>query len=292
MADFLMREDAPLTAEEWTRLDDLVVQAARKVLVGRRFLPLYGPVGAGVQTVPVDSFSWSKGCIHYSGSDACSHEECGCEAGCDPITVAERRYLTLPVLHKDFSLSWRDMATAHQLNTPLDLFAAGAAAAAVAMAEDDLIFHGNEQHGFAGLLTAAGLQVRLTDWGKVEAAFQNVATAREALVQKGFYGPFALVLSPDLYTMVQRGIPHAHRLEAQFLADLATAGVFQAPPLQARQALLLAVGPENMDLVVAQDLITAYVGPENMDHRFRVMESLALRIKRPAAICLLKPGEA
>jgi len=38
---------------------------------------------------------------------------------------------------------------------------------------------------------------------------------------------------------------------------------------------------------VAQDLITAYLGPENMDHTFRLMEILALRIKRPGAICTL-----
>jgi uncharacterized linocin/CFP29 family protein len=292
MDDFLMRDQAPLTAEEWTRLDDQVVQAARRMLVGRRFLALYGPVGAGVQTVAVDSFSWSKGCIHYSGTDACSHEECACDIGCEPIALAERRYLILPILHKDFRLSWRDIATARQLNTPLELSPAGAAGAAVALAEDEFIFHGNETHGFLGLLSAAGQQVRLTDWGKTEAAFKNVTAAREALVQKGFYGPYALVLSPDLYTAVQRVMPNTGRLEAQFLADLATAGVFQAPALQSRQALLLAVGPENMDLVVAQDLVTAYVGPEGMDHHFRVLESLALRIKQPGAICVLKAAEA
>jgi uncharacterized linocin/CFP29 family protein len=45
---------------------------------------------------------------------------------------------------------------------------------------------------------------------------------------------------------------------------------------------------QNLDLVVAQDLVTAYLGPENMDHHFRVLESLVLRIKRPGAICALE----
>lgn len=39
-----------------------------------------------------------------------------------------------------------------------------------------------------------------------------------------------------------------------------------------------------IDLAVAQDMITAYVGPEGMDHRFRVLESLVLRVKQPGAI--------
>ena len=38
-------------------------------------------------------------------------------------------------------------------------------------------------------------------------------------------------------------------------------------------------------LVVAQDLTTAYLGNEDLDHRYRVMESLVLRVKRPGAIC-------
>jgi len=292
MDTYLMRDDAPLTAEEWTHLDELVVQAARKVLVGRRFLPLTGPLGVGVQTVPVDTVAWSKGCVHYTGADICSEEECDCDCDCEPVVLADRAYLPLPLLHKDFLLSWRDMAAARQTGGPLDLFVAAGAAAAVALTEDELIFKGNAAHGLPGLLTAAGTRVALANWGKVEAAFKNVAQAREALVGQGFYGPYALVLSPDLYAAVQRIMPNAGRLEIQFLADLATLGVLQAPALPARSALLVAAGPENLDLVVAQDLTTAYLGPVGMDHAFRVLESLVLRVKQPGAICLLQPGEA
>ncbi len=286
MDPYLMREESPLTAEEWARLDELVIQVARKMLVGRRFLPLCGPLGAGMQTVGLDTYTWSKGCIHYGGTDPCTHE--ACTVGCEPIALTERRYLPLPLLHKDFRLSWRDIAAARQTNTPLGLFPAGAAAAAVAAAEDELIFYGSETHGLPGLLTAAGRQVALGDWGKAGAAFENVAAAREVLFKDGFYGPYALVLSADLYTIAQRIMPNIGRLEVQFLGDLATAGVFQTPVLPARTGLLLSVGSENVDLAVAQDFITAYLGPERMDHLFRVLESLVLRIKRPAAVCLLK----
>ena len=292
MDNYLMRDQSPLTTEEWQRLDELVVAVARKMLVARRFLPLTGPLGAGVQTVPVDHYAFSKGCIHYTGTELCTHEACTVEGSCDPIALLERNYITLPLVHKDFRLSWRDIATARQLGNPLDLFPAGGAATAVAMAEDDLIFQGNAEHSLPGLLTAAGTQVAKANWGKVEAAFKNVAAARETLVARGFFGPYALVLSPDLYAQVQRIMPNTGRLEIQFLADLAPAGVFQAPAIPAKTALLIANGPENLDLVVAQDLTTAYLGPQGMDHPFRVLESLALRIKQPQAICLLKATEA
>jgi uncharacterized linocin/CFP29 family protein len=289
MDDYLMRDESPLTAGEWARLDELVVQVARKMLVGRRFLPLAGPLGAGVQTVALDTYAWSKGCIHYMGTDPCGHEACA--SGCEPVSITERRHLPLPLLHKDFSLSWRDIATARQTGVPLDLFPAGGAAAAVAVAEDELIFFGSQAHHLPGLLTGAGQKLPLSNWGKPEAAFKNVAAAREALLKGGFYGPYALVLSTDLYTAVQRILPNTGRLEIDFLASLATAGVFQAPILPPQTGLLLSVGPENMDLVVAQDLITAYMGPDHMNHLFRVLESLVLRIKQPGAICLLQSQE-
>lgn len=291
MENYLMRDQSPLSVEEWKRLDELVVAVARKMLVARRFLPLTGPLGIGVQTAPVDHYAFSKGCIHYTGTDLCGHEACGCEGDCEPIALTERAYITLPVLHKDFRLSWRDIATARQLGNPLDLFPAGGAATAVALAEDEMVFHGNAAHGLPGLIGGAGTHVALANWGKVEAAFQNVAAAREALVGAGFFGPYALVLSPDLYARVQRIMPNTGRLEIQFLADLATGGVFQAPTMPAKTALLIASGPENLDLVVAQDLTTAYLGPDGMDHLFRTLESLALRIKQPKAICLLKTAE-
>ena len=57
MSDYLMRDDAPFSEKEWAKLDELVVDVARKLLVGRRFIHLTGPLGVGVQTVPVPTVS-------------------------------------------------------------------------------------------------------------------------------------------------------------------------------------------------------------------------------------------
>jgi uncharacterized linocin/CFP29 family protein len=55
---------------------------------------------------------------------------------------------------------------------------------------------------------------------------------------------------------------------------------------------VIATGASNMDLVVAQDLTTAYVASENLNHIFRVLESVVLRIKRPQSIVTLEPAPA
>jgi len=78
------------------------------------------------------------------------------------------------------------------------------------------------------------------------------------------------------------------QLEIKLVEEVTEAGVFQTPALDGKQAVVMGVGPENMDLAIGQDLVTAYLGPEGMEHRFRLVETVALRIKRPAAICVLQ----
>jgi len=139
---------------------------------------------------------------------------------------------------------------------------------------------------FEKLLEAEGrTTVSAADWEEAGNGFNNVLAATEALIGAGFYGPYAAVFSPSLYTKLHRWLPQARRLEIEQIKVLASGGVFQSPLLSGNKALVISQGPQNLDLVVAQDLITAYLGPEGMDHRFRVLESLALRIKQPGAIC-------
>jgi uncharacterized linocin/CFP29 family protein len=283
MSDYLMRDDAPFSAEEWAKLDDLVVDVARKLLVGRRFLQLAGPLGAGVQTVPVPTVSSGEACLH-------DEEGCACEAGeCEVIQVTGRKFLSLPLIHQDFCLAWRDIEASRRMGWPLELGPAAAASAACARAEDKLVFHGHPDHGYEGLLNATGRHtVPLGKWDESGQAFANIVAATEALVADGFYEPFAVVLSPALYARTQRVAKGIGRLESKLIKDVAEGGLFRSPVLTENQGLVVAQGAHNFDLVVAQDLITAYLGPENMDHTFRLMEILALRIKRPGAICTLE----
>ncbi len=283
MPDYLMRDDAPFGAEDWAKIDDVVVSVARQLLVGRRFIEITGPLGIGTPTVPLLTIGGAQACLH----DA---DGCACEAGgCDIIEVTERHYLPFPLLHQDFRLGWRDIETSRKLGLPMELGPAAAASAAVARLEDELIFRGHAEHGYPGLLTADGRnKAKLADWGEPGSAFENVVAATEVLVSDGFYGPFAVILSPALYAKTQRIAKGVGRLESKLIKGVAEGGLFRSPALAAAQGLIVALGAHNLDLAVAQDLITAYLGPENMDHTFRLLESLVLRIKRPGAICTLE----
>ena len=191
--------------------------------------------------------------------------------------VAQRGILELPLLHKDFVMQWRDMAQAKQLGWPLDISPAAASAAMVARKEDEMIF--------GELFDQAGAKVEETAWAKPGAVFAALVNATGALAEKGFFGPYAVVVSPAVYALLHR--PMAEQmglLEIKQVKELASGGVYQTPALKGNQALVISQGVENLDLAVAQDLVTAYLGPAGMEHVFRVMESLALRVKRPDAI--------
>ena len=66
--------------------------------------------------------------------------------------------------------------------------------------------------------------------------------------------------------------------------------VLQTPIIPEGQALLVSAGPQNFDLVIAQDISVAYVESTNMNHLFRVLEMVALRIKRPGSILVIGKG--
>jgi uncharacterized linocin/CFP29 family protein len=248
MSNYLMRDTALLSEKEWEALDATVVGVARQFLVGRRLLDLAGPFGAGVEMVPVGA-----------GED--------------------RHYVPLTTIGEPFKLFWQDIEASRATGLPLDLGNAARAAMACAKAEDELVL--------GGLWEQATHAVALGDWGEAEGPLDSIVAATEALFADGFLGPYAVVLSPALYTQTQRVSRGMARMVSKLIADVADGGLFRSQLLGEGQGIVLSVGAFNFDLVVGQDLVTAYEGNEGLDHLFRVMETIALRVKRPGAICKL-----
>ena len=278
MADYLMRDQSPLTAQEWQALDRAVVQVARRNLVARRFISLFGPVGAGVQSLAADRYAGGeRGRIGVFAAE----EE-------DTIAVQSRRFVPLPILHSDFRLHWRDLETSRRLGTPLDTTGAALAAAAVAHSEDRLILNGYDDLQQSGFLNAEGRQMLpLGNWGAPGGAFASVVDAVRALNQAGFAGPLTLVAPPGLFAQLNRVFDNTAVLEIDQIRRLTRGGVYSSPALPDNVAVVVAAGAENMDLLVAQDMMTAFLETTAMEHHLRVLEMLSLRVKRPAAIVTL-----
>ncbi len=273
-------EENPLSETEWENIKNVIIDVARRKLVGRRIVDLHGPLGPGVQTIVHDHFSGTtKGRVGLLG-----------EEESDPIRSVRRESGIIPLIYKDFIVHWRDMETARQTGAPLDVSAAAGAAAFCADAEDDLIFNGNAEMGYEGLMVVEGRQTMTRrDWKEAGNAFKDVGEATEILVQAGFYGPFAMVVSPKLYTEMHHVHPGTGVLEIDHIRQLITDGVYRSSLIQDGYGMIVATGTQNFDLAVAQDLTVAYLGADNMNHPFRVFESVYLRIKRHGSICTLEP---
>ncbi|MBM3236356.1 bacteriocin [Candidatus Poribacteria bacterium] len=272
MADYLNREEAPLSHEDWERLDKIVVEVARKRLVGRRFITIRGPLGVGIQVIQKSSLSGM--------------------AGGEEIAVSQRENLAIPMIAKDFRLHWRDIESSQRLGMPLELGPAAAASAVCAQMEDRLIFTGCAHEGEAcacpglGLLNVNGRnELETAGWEKPGRAFQDAVAAIEKLISAGCYEPYGMVVSPAMYAKLHRMMGRGARLEIAFIKELMTDGIYQSPVLKANEGVVVATSLENLDLVIGQDLITAYLGLDNMDHPFRIFETVLLRIRRPEAIC-------
>jgi uncharacterized linocin/CFP29 family protein len=276
MQDFLQRDQAPLTPEQWTTLDQVVEGTARSMLVGRRVISVVGPFGAGVEALPSDTLS---------GMGIGQIDLLGNEEG-DAIGLEARRYLPVPLLYKDFWLHWRDLEASDQLGLPLDTGRAAAAAQAVAQSEDALVLDGNRALGLNGLRNVEGHQsIPLGDWSVEGQGFVSVVNAMRHMTDRGFPGPYALIVSAGLYAQLNRIFGNTGVLEIEQVEKLARRGVYATSILPEPAALLVDSGAQNMELAISVDLTTAYVESANLNHHFRVLESLLLRIRRPDAVC-------
>lgn len=269
---YLSRESSPLPGELWGQIDAAVVKAARNVLVGRRFLRIFGPLGAGVEAIAVDD------------ADAVQEVEKD-----SLITTSGRKFAELPTVFEDFTLLARDLESAEKSGFPVDLSKAARAAEACALKEDKLVFFGHKELGYDGLLTVPGAKkISKKDWSAGEAAFTDIAAGIAYLTEKGFYGAYALTVSPDLYMQMQRLQPGTGLLEIDRVAKLVDGHVYKAQALGQGKAVLVASDQENMDLVIGQDLATAYLEQKDLNHSFRVLETVLPRFKRKQAIVVFE----
>lgn len=271
--------DSPLSAEQLEFLQQEIVKEARRTLVGRRLLGLYGPLGAGIETVSLEQY----------GRDEDAEIDFRGRTDPKPVVGTNEVFLRVPILYKDFVLHWRDVSLAKKLGAPLDASRAIRAAHAVADREDTLIFNGDEHLKIEGLLNASGrTKVKRSDWSSYGAAYRDVVAATEALLGQSHHRPFALAVSAKDYARLVQQREGQFAPEIDAIARLCDDGVFTSPTIPEGKAVLLSTGDQNFDIAITEDLTLAYLGERDQDFPYRVYEGVCLRIKRASAICTIE----
>ncbi|MCA8925588.1 MAG: bacteriocin family protein [Planctomycetes bacterium] len=269
----------PLSPEQFAHVQAEVVREARRTLVARRFIGLFGPLGAGIESVSLERFGPDKN----AELDLIGREDP------DPIVPLEETYIRIPILFKDFVMHWRDVELSQKLGAPLDASRAIRAAHFVADREDELIFNGDEGRQISGLLNAEGRNtIKRGDWGQYGQAYQDVVAATELLLEHNHHRPFALAVSARDYARLVRQREGQFAPELDAILRLCDDGVYTSPAIPDGKSVLVSTGDQNFDIALAEDLSIAFLGERDMDYPFRVYECLVLRIKRPLAICTIE----
>lgn len=201
------------------------------------------------------------------------------------VVVSASPSIPLTMLRSDFTLPVRDIAAAEQSGLPLDLAPAVKAALAVARQEDSMVFN-----GFAGtglLNTPGSRTVKLKLWKEVGSAVDDVIIAVTELDGAGFHGPYALALSPTSYNLLFRRYAQGNQTELEHLRQIVTDGIVKAPGLDSG-GVLVDTSCSFANIVLGQDLVTSFVGPGAGEYQFSVLETVALWVRVPQAVCVLK----
>ena len=258
---YLAREDTPFGSEIWEVLDAAMKQAARSQLVGRRLLDVEGPFGLGLKSVPLADSETGSGLI-------------------------ASQILPVVFIQKSFALGTRDLANYEREGIALDTCPVSETARECARLEDDLIFHGAEN--VPGLLTVPGSNsMNLLSWDDVGAAAKGIIEAITRLDDAGFHGPYSLALAPERYNLLFRLYPQGKQSELEHIKTMVTDGILKTPILKSG-GVLLASTAQCASIVLGQDMSIGYVGPAGAAQEFTISESIAVRIRQPQAICILK----
>jgi uncharacterized linocin/CFP29 family protein len=266
--NLLNRSEATFDDAVWTRLDVIVNASARERLTGRKLLPLEGPHGLGLASIP--------------------GPERELDGGGGGVALSAAVSTPLVMVRTSFALAAREIAAFEDSGLPFDAGPAARAAASCAAQEDALVFGGSETLGFRGLMTAEGVRsIDLGSWSDVGAAVDDLSRAVTELDKVGLPGPHALVLAPARYNLLFRRYPDTGGTELDHMRALVTGGILKSPAVGAGGVLVATIEGPNA-IVLGQDLATSYVSPSGRDYTFAVSETVALRLGLPEAVCVLR----
>lgn len=190
------RTDAPVTPEQWKYIDERIKVLARRTLIGRRLMPVYGPLGFGKEAVAYDKMT--------EMSDALLNLAWKVDASEDIVNLT-RTTLPIAVISKGFRINARSLAASRTYGTPLDTQNLDSAIYKVAKLEDDLILDGYAADGsnydIKGLYQAnISNKVTGSQWtGAPEDAIGDVADLIATMMGNDIGPPYNLVLHPTQY---------------------------------------------------------------------------------------------
>lgn len=282
---------------EWSRIRAVVHDEALRSRVAASFLPLYGPLPQGLESVPSNEMKVVDG---LSGPDRLE---------VDDYTTNRLVSVSVNVHLKNHMLADPDLTVA------IDLFRR--AANIVARVEDAVIFNGVSQEGqinsvnnlpnvyrvtgpktYPGLLADenghATCENPVSQIERGPAVFDAIVQAILVAESKGFHRPYALVLGHGLFTDLNRPIPQSMVLPRDAVPPFTEGPLLRSSELPAETGLLISLQGNAVEIVVPTDISVRYLQADlDGGHVFRVSQRFLLRVKdRDAIVTIERTGPA
>jgi uncharacterized linocin/CFP29 family protein len=293
--------EVPWTDEQWARVNQVIQEEAGRVRIAASFLPLYGPL-------PPDT-------------DFIRKEEI--DDAPPRLGVVDRQIIQLATLQVPVSVRGAQLADP-ELRSVLALFRR--AANVLGRLEDAIVFNGWpgpparpggpvhappgappqvwEIHGVepsTGLIDGAAGHVTVHRvpagaggaGGRARREFDLVRAVSEAigeLEEKGYFGPFAVVLGQQFFLDVQTPTIGLVLPQDRIIPFLGGGPLFRSTTLKPEQGIVVALGGSPVELVISKDVSLQFLTVTDHPHyHFRVYEKMALRIKASQAMRRLVP---
>jgi uncharacterized linocin/CFP29 family protein len=262
--DLLKRDNAPITPEAWTQVDEEARRVLRLDLAGRKLVDFDGPHG------------WQHAAVNTGQLTVRSDGGLG-------VPWGVRGVVPLIEIRVPFELSMMELDGASRGAT-LNLPAVVGAAEKAAAAEDSAIFNGFKAGGMDGIIpssphTAVAIPHDYAEYPSI------VGAAVETLRRAGVNGPYALALGPSSYAALAQaaedGYPIRERVEHYLDGPMVWAPAIDG-------AVLLSLRGGDYQLTVGQDLSVGYSGHDKDKLHLYLTESFAFRVLDASAAIYLK----
>ena len=262
MTNHLFRDRAPITEAGWEEIEKEAKRTLRALLAARRVVDFKGPLGWGASDVELGRAD------PIASPPQASH-----------VQARLRSIQPLVELRIPFDVARAELDAIDRGARDPDLSSVTAAAREIAIAEDRAIFHGYEAAHITGIRPAqAAAAVPLgASHGDYPGA---VSAALMKLRDEGIEGPFAVVLSEQLYrdlaSRTDEGYPilsHVHRL--------IECDIVWAPGLDG--GLVISMRGGDFELTVGQDFSIGYLDHTAERVRLYLEESFTFLALSPQA---------
>jgi uncharacterized linocin/CFP29 family protein len=276
-----LRTNDVLLYDEWKEIDRKVLMAAQQRLLGIADLESRGLV----YTIPN---GLSKTVLAYQDASDANDAE----VSMDGVRRGERdrlefdiNYLPLPIIHKDFSFSLRNILESRNGNMPLDTSMAEMAARKIAEKMEEYLFIGSSSYTFGGgtihgyishgSRATYALSAHWNDTAATgETVLADVLGMKQELIDNRHYGPYVLYIPTNFETSIDEDFKagsdksiRQRLLEVSGISDIRV-----ADKLTSDNVVLVEMSSEVVRLINGLDIQTIQWDTEGgMQVNFKVM---------------------